>query len=263
MYPHRSRMLPTAALLALVACEDTATDVPSGASELPSDLAFEVPIDLRDRLVVRTIKVDSVRPDGPARSEHLGYGSYPSDPSYGTGYEDVPAAGIWDANTRATFFPGRLSVVGSHEYVANKSSIDTRGSLAFQGTVIGTNQAYVEQSHPFLIPLLSPQFIWAEARIYTDRECDLSGWGDSAHAAWWEAVFGGPVFTFSRAQVASHADRAYQPACPSTPPPPSNTNTGTTSTGGGGEGVCYVWITYDIYTGEIYDQQLMFCTDGG
>jgi hypothetical protein len=256
-------VLPTAALLALVACENTATNVPFGPSEMPSDLELAVPVDLRDRFVVRTITVDSVRPDGPARSEHLGYGSYPSDPTYGTPHEHAFASGIWDAHTRANFLPGRLSVVGSHEYIGNKSSIDTKGSLAFQGSIIGTNQAYTEQSHPFPIPMLSPQFIWAEARIYTDRECGLSGWGNSAHAAWWEAVLGGPGFNFSRREVASHADRAYQPTCPTTPPPPPNTNTGHTSTGGGGEAVCYVWITYDLDTREIYDQQLLFCTDGG
>jgi hypothetical protein len=254
-------MLPIAALLALVACEDTATNVPLGTSEPPSDLALAVPIDLRDRLVVRTIRVDSVRPDGPARSEHLGYGSYPSE--YESAWEEMPASGIWNAHTRANFLPGRLSVVGSHEYIGNKSSIDTRGSLGFQGSVIGTNQAYVEQSHPFPIPMLSPQSIWAEARIYTDQECGLSGWGDSAHAAWWEAVLGGPVFNFSRKQVASHADRAYQPACPPNPPPPPDNDTGVTSTGGGGEGVCYLWITYDLYSGQIYDSEVLFCTDGG
>jgi hypothetical protein len=262
MYPHRSRLLHAAGLLALVACEDTATSIPRDFVEpLGAELALAVPTDVRDRLVVRTFTVDSVRPDGPARSEHLGYGSYPSDPSYEV-YDDLPAAGIWNAETRASFLPGQVSVIGSHEYIGNKSSIDTRGSVSFEGSVIGTSQAYTENSFPFPIPMLSPRYIWAEARIYTDRTCGLSAWGDSSHAAWWEAVLGGPVFTFARIQRTSHADRAYQAAC-STPLPPSNTNTGNTYTGGGGEGVCYVWITYDLYSGEIYDQQLLFCTDGG
>jgi hypothetical protein len=251
-------------LLALVACEDTATSIPSDSVALPAaELAFAVPTDIRDRLVVRTFTIDSVGPSGPARSEHLGYGSYPSDPTYETSYDDLPAAGIWNAETRASFLPGQVSVIGSHEYIGNKSSIDTRGSVSFQGSVIGTSQAYAEDSHPFPIPMLSPRYIWAEARIYTDRECGLSAWGDSAHAAWWEAVLGGPVFSFSRIQRPSHADRAYQPTCPPNPPPPSNDDTGFASTGGGGEGVCYIWVEYDYVTGEIYDQQLLFCTDGG
>jgi hypothetical protein len=27
--------------------------------------------------------------------------------------------------------------------------------------------------------------------------------------------------------------------------------------------VCYVWVTYYIDTGEVIDQQLLYCTEGG
>ncbi|MGE0161040.1 MAG: hypothetical protein AB7T31_16705 [Gemmatimonadales bacterium] len=261
MSPFRSRALTAVAALVVAACtEDAPTGVAPDVAEIASELAFVVPTDLRERMITRTIVVDTVRPAGPARSEDQGYGTY-----YDFGEQPVvtAAAGLWDEKTRAWFLPGRLSVVGSHDYIANKSSVDTKATLSYQGAVIGTNQSYAENSHPFIPPPLWTQSIWTEARIYTDRECGLSGWGDSAHRAWWEAVMGSPVSIFSAVARGSTADRVFQPACPPTPPNPGN-STGSTSTGGGGgEAICYLWTTYDLETGEIYNQQLLFCTDGG
>jgi hypothetical protein len=262
MCSHRSIVLPFAAIVVLAGCEgESATVAGVAAGELSSDLTLAVPIGMPEPPVIRNaFDIEDAPVGGPARSEHLGYGTYPE-------YETEPViteeSGIFNAKTRANFLPGQLSVIGSHDYIGNKGSVDTKANVSFQGSIIGSNSSHREDGYPILWPPWDMHFIWTEARIYTDRECGLTGWGDSLHQAWWEAVLGGPVYSFTAQHLTTNSERAEQPACPSTPPPPSNTNTGSTSTGGGGEGVCYVWITYDIYTGEIYSQQLMFCTDGG
>jgi len=262
MYGHRSFAFPLAAMVLLAACEDeSATVAGLGSDELSSDLALAVPIGIPEQPVVRNVfDIDDAPEGGPARSEHLGYGTYP-------GYETEPViteeSGIFNAKTRANFLPGQLSVIGSHDYIGNKGSVDTKANLSFQGTIIGTNNAYREDGYPIIWPPWDLHFIWTEARIYTDRECGLSGWGDSLHKAWWEAVFGGPVSSFTSNHLTTNSERASQPACPSTPQPDGSTTTNSGVVGGGGEGVCYVWITYDLYSGQIYDQQLLFCTDGG
>ena len=258
MRVYRRAVFPVAAMMLAACADESGTASGPDAEELSADLTLVVPTDVRTGSIVRDVFENAAFEGGPARSEHLGYGTYPE-------YEPEPVpeeSGIWNAQTRANFLPGQLSVVGSHDYVGNKGSIETKGYLQNQGSVIGTHHSYREQSYPILWPPWDVHFIWAEARIYTDRECGLDGWGDSLHKAWWEAVFGGPVSSFSSSHASSIADRTFQPTCPSDPPPAA-TNTGFTSTGGGGEMTCYIWIEYDIYTGEIYDQQLLYCTDGG
>jgi hypothetical protein len=259
MYGQRSVVFPLAAMVLLAACEEESASVAAlGPEEVSSDLALAVPAGIPRPNVVRNLfDIEAAPEGGPARSEHLGYGEYP-------GYEEpivTEAAGIFDARTDANFLPDRLTVVGSHEYVGNKGSVDTKANVSFQGSIIGSDNSAREDSYPFLWPPWDVHYIWTEARIYTDRECGLSGWGDSLHKAWWEAVFGGPVSSFATTYRTTNSERADQPTCPPAPPP-SDQNT-TVTTGGGGEGVCYVWITYDLYSGEIYDQQLLFCTDGG
>jgi hypothetical protein len=248
-------------MVLLAACEEESATVAGLGSEVSSsDLALALPAVIPAHTLVRNVfDIEAAPGAGPARSEHLGYGTYP-------GYETEPAiteeSGIFNAKTRANFLPGQLSVIGSHEFIGNKGSVDTKANLAFQGSIIGSNQSSREDGYPILWPPWDVHSIWTEARIYTDRECGLSGWGDSLHKAWWEAVFGGPVASFTSNHLTTNAARTFQPTCP-TSPPPSTTNTGIMSTGGGDEGICYLWITYDLWTGQIYDQQLLFCTDGG
>jgi len=260
MYTHRSLVFPLAAMVLLAACEDEASTVAGlGSEALSSDLALAMPAGIPEPPVVRNVfDIEDAPVAGPARSEHLGYGTYP-------GYEDpviTEESGIFNAKTRANFLPGQLSVVGSHDFIGNKGSVDTKANLSLQGSIIGSNNASREDGYPILWPPWDLHFIWTEARIYTDRECGLSGWGDSLHKAWWEAVFGGPVSSFTSNHLTTNSERAAQPACPTSQPDGSLTNNGGV-VGGGGEGVCYIWIEYDYATGEIYDQQVLFCTDGG
>jgi hypothetical protein len=253
------RAVGAIALLLLAACaEEPATGPSVGAAETASDLEVVAPTGLRDRMVTRTSFVDTAR-TGPARTEDLGYGTY-----YGYDTETVDTeASIWDHKTRANFLSGQLSVVGSHYYIANKSSVDTQARLSLNGSQLASQRSYSENSHPFVVPILTEQFIWTEARIYTDRECGLSGAGDSAHAAWWEAVLGGPVFSFSRVSRTSNSDLASQPLCPTSSSTTTTVNGGESGSTGGGSVVCYVWVQYDLFTGDIYDQQLLYCEDGG
>jgi hypothetical protein len=261
MRSYRSVVIRTALAAALLsACaDDVPTGVPADGQDLLANLDLTIPTALRGHSVVRTISEKELIEGAPARTEHLGYGTYP-----GTGNEWINAvAAIWNARTRAYFLPGQFSAVGSHDYGGNKGAIETQATVKYQGTVIGTERAYREDSYPFLLaPFFGALSIWAEARIYTDRECDLTGFGGSQHHAWWEAVMGGPVFDFSRVGMSSMSELESQPACAVSPP---TTNTGGSggSGNGGGEGVCYVWVTYDLDTGQIYHQELLYCTDGG
>jgi hypothetical protein len=248
-------------MVLLAACEEeSATVAGLGSEQLSSDLALAVPGAVPEQPVVRNLfDIDDAPVAGPARTEDLGYGTYYYEPEPVITEE----SGIFNAKTTANFLPGQLSVVGSHDFIGNKGSVDTKANLSFQGSIIGTNNASREDGYPILWPPWDLHFIWTEARIYTDRECGLSGWGDSLHKAWWEAVFGGPVYSFTSNHLTTNSDRADQPACPSTPPSDGSTTSSGGVVGGGGEGVCYIWIEYDYVTGEIYDQQLLFCTDGG
>jgi hypothetical protein len=261
MRTYRSRVFHATAATALLAAactEEAPTELSAGAFDIASSLDLAIPTDIRERLVVRNISERRLVGPGPARNEHLGEGTY-SWPWEET--IDVAAA-IWNAQTRANFLPGLLSVIGSHEYAGNKGSVDTQAIVTYQGATVGTQRSYAEDTYPFLLDALNQHFIWTEARIYTDRECGLSGFGNSAHRASWEAVFGGPVFNFSVIARQSYSTREDQPDCAPTPPSPPTTGHGSTG-GGGGDAVCYVWIIYDLDTGEIYNQQLLYCTDGG
>lgn len=258
-----SYVFPLTAMLLLAACEEQPDAVVGlGADQLSPDLALVLPTAIPEEPVVRNVFDQVTAPAGPARSEHEGYGTY-GEAGYGYQYDydysaTSTAAGIWNEKTTAYFFPGYLGVTGSHDYIGNKSSIETTGTVALDGAVIGTNSSFREDSYPFIYPPWVTHSIFTQAVIYTDTECGLSGWGSSRHRVWWEAVLGGPSYEFSEVARTSNAARVYQPGCP---PPPPQPQTG--YVGGGDEGLCYLWITYDIYTGEIYDSQLLYCTDGG
>jgi hypothetical protein len=247
------------AVLVVAACaDDTATGVDLAGVDIAGDLTLVVPTGLRERLVQRTV-TEVTPPVGPARNEELGCGvsCYDDYDDYDDVDPTTAASGIWNAKTRANFVPGKLSVIGSHEYIGNKGFIETRGVLTHGSTVLATEIRSKEQSVPFLFPPWVMHYIWVEAPLYTNTECGLSGHGNSTHSAWWEAVMGGPSAVFARITVPSNSERDFQPECPAIPPP-------VTSTGGGGAAVtCYIWITYDLYTGEIYHQELLFCEEGG
>jgi hypothetical protein len=257
MHRHRRLSFLGAALVLSAGCQEHTTTGPElGAASVSSDLALVVPTGLRDRLVARTLSTVTDGA-GPARTEHLGYGTYSWDEPI------VAYSSIWDAKTIANFLSGQLSVIGSHYYTGNKGSVATSGRVYYDGVEIGVQRSRAENTFPFLLDFAREHFIWTEARIYTDRTCDLTGFGDSEHGAWWEAVMGGPVFQFHNTTRSSVSDREYQPDCASAPPPPPPPPSTGTSTGGGSDAICYIWIEYDLYTGQIYDQQLLFCTDGG
>jgi hypothetical protein len=129
-------------MVLLAACEEESATVAGLGSEVSSsDLALALPAVISAHTVVRNVfDIEAAPGAGPARSEHLGYGTYP-------GYETEPAiteeSGIFNAKTRANFLPGQLSVIGSHEFIGNKGSVDTKANLAFQGSIIGSNQSCV------------------------------------------------------------------------------------------------------------------------
>jgi hypothetical protein len=247
----RARLL--AVVLVAAACTEEPATAPTEAS-WAEDLDLLLPALSPEQLVARST-FTSDPPAGPlANSEPP-----PPDADYWENYEwpDV-VSDIWNAKTRANFLPGRLTVIGSHEYGGNVASISTTGTVSYQGQTIGTQTAFAQQSIAFLAGFLS-NFIWVEARVYVDKECGLNGWGNSRHEAGWQAVMGGPVSEFTRTARSSTSEREYQPECP----PEPVTFAGGSDDYSGDRVMCYFWVEYDLYTGEILDAWLMYCTGGG
>jgi hypothetical protein len=101
MRMYRSSAFSLAALMLAACAEEPDGPVGLGAEEVPADLALVVPTDISTQSIVREVVERPLPEGGPARSEHLGYGTYPEyEP------EPVPAeSGIFNAQTRANFLP--------------------------------------------------------------------------------------------------------------------------------------------------------------
>ena len=253
MYLAGKRARLVAVILMASACTEEPFTAPTEA-EWAADLALVLPGLTPEQLIAQ--RSDTLElPTGPlANSEPP-----PPDADDWVDYEwPALASDVWNHKTRANFIEGRLSVIAEHNYMGNIGTLSTTGTVRYQGEVIGTQTGYSEQSFPFLFSFM-PHYMWQEVRVYVDTECGLSGWGNSSHEAKWQAVMGGPVSVFNGTTRPSQSDHEYQPECPPEP----------VTFAGGGDGysgdrvMCYYWVEYDIYTGEILDAWLMYCTEGG
>ena len=248
------RAAPVAMLL-VAACQDA----PTTPLELPEDdggeLSFVVPNIAPWMLVDSSMDEDQSAPAGPARVIEEGEELPPPsdetiDPS------TVPESDIWNARTTVGFQTGSAWAMGRHDYQGNKSDITTRVTVSLDGTVIGSQSAYVLEDIFFLADFGLPKSLQAIARAFVSQECGLMARGDSDHAAWWEAVPGLNFTSFNKSALTTYSpEPAFQPECAPPPPP-------TTGGGGGDGGYCLVSIWYDPYTGEVVDWEILYCEGG-
>jgi hypothetical protein len=256
MYLARTRVRLVVPLLAAVACSESPPTALASA-DLGNDLAFVVPTVAPEHLIATGMHPLDAAFRPMSNSEPL-----PPEPEYPDA-ETLEAynaeSDIWNQQTRANFIPGALSVIADHNYSGNLGRIETTGSVRYQGQVIGTQRAETEETWPFIFDFGMTHWIGHSLRVYVDRDCGLTGSGDSRHYARWQAVMGGPVFDFSPAQKTSQSEYENQGECAPTPFLPG----GGIDEYSGDRVMCYFWVEYDLETGEIYDYWLMYCTGGG
>lgn len=257
MYPTPSRASSIVACIILAACaKEPATAVDGEYLDVAADLEFVLPSVTHEQKLASSAIADSASGPALVTSEREGP---PTDQGSELDYSNATSA-IWNEKTVAAFVPGYLSMLGRHNYQGNKGRVETRASLRFEGQSIGSQSSAQEQQFPFVIDFGRVHYIWTSTRIYTDRECGLTGVGDSTHKAWWEAVAGGPVFNFSSSEKTSISELARQADCA---PEPTFTDSGGGGGSPGGEMTCWYLITYDLWSGEVYDVDLLYCTEGG
>jgi hypothetical protein len=171
--------------------------------------------------------------------------------------------------TQVGFTPTYAYSRGRHSYTGNVGKVTTEARVTFDGQSIGMQPAMRQKSVPFLLDWGEVKSISVEAYVFTDQDCGLRVDGSSKHYAWWSWFLGGPTPDWGDAIASSQAfPPATLPPCAPEPIPdpeyPNSDGSGTDG-GGGGSVTCWYWVTFDPYTGEVTDQQFLFCEgiDGG
>lgn len=249
MYRPRNIFLPTAAVVLMAACADTPTAV-TPADDGGGALDFALPVLEAATLVA--VDATEARPAGAVIQDP----EAPPTPDPST----VPTntmSQITNARTNAGFAAGYGQSTGQHWYQGNKSRIDTSVNVRFEGTTLGSQAATKEADAWYWADFGSWKHIFSNARFYTDRDCGLTAYGSSNHSAWWEATIPPAVARYGQVSLTTLSDLARQAECP--PPEPEYES----PPGGGSSTLCYVWIEYDMYSGEIYSAELLYCEDIG
>lgn len=247
MYRARNILLPIAAIVVMAACADAPTAV-TPADDGGGALDFTLPV-LEAAMLV-AVDTSEARPAGAVIQDPEAPPT--SDPS------TIPTntmSQITNARTRAGFSVGSGHATGEHWYQGNKSRIDTSVSVLFEGTPLGSQAASKEADAWYWFDFGSWKHIYARARFYTDRDCGLTAYGSSSHSAWWEATIPPAVARYGQVSQSTISDLARQEECP--PPEPEYTP----PPGGGSSTLCYVWVEYDLYSGEVYSVELLYCED--
>lgn len=251
-----------AATLVVAACADPPTTPQlSEHQDDPPGLAFLFPSFDAALLVERITTEDSgepTLPSGPART--VADEEEPPLAEISSEEIDDLVAAIYDARTFVGFNSNHVFAQGEHQYQGNKSSIETTLNVAFEGETIGSQLAIREDDTNFLLDLGRLKYISAFARIYTDQKCGLSASGSSIHRAWWEAVVGGAPSAFGQVGRTSYATPRRQPECEDTA---TSSQAGWETSSSSLGATCWVSIWYDVYTGEIYDIDVIYCEEIG
>jgi hypothetical protein len=251
MSPGRRSVPLFAALLAAACNEGPTTAVALAGTGEPLDLELTMPEITPDLLVDRRFEVF----DAPGAARVF----VPGDEGNDSGELTPADAGIWNAYTDLSFGSGYLEAWGEHDYLANKARIDVTAEVWHDGVVIGARTGVTENVHGLTLPW--PRHIIANVIIHTDTDCGLSADAHSSHQAWWEFGLGSGPSNLGREIVPSYSTRADQPSCAPANPNPNGGGGGGSS--GSDQMTCYLWLEYDLLTGEIYDAELLFCSEGG
>jgi len=245
---------PLAALFVAACAEDTPTSLPVDPLDSAESLELVVPSLSPDQLVAMTEEGSAASADGPSA---VTTSEEPPSPEYSdidvSGYLDEVGT-IWDPYTKVGFGPGYGFSYGEHKYQGNKGRVETTVSVSYNDAPLGSQTAVREKYDIFLLDAGALHFVSATARFYTDKTCGLTVRGSSLHQAWWEWFLGGHATSWGRAIETSGAPAEYQGECPVQP---------AGGGGGGDDAVCYLWIEYDLETGEVYDVSVLYCTVGG
>lgn len=169
----------------------------------------------------------------------------------------LAAPTIWDASTDLTFHPKSLEAWAEHKYRGNKGRVEVTAFMREGGVAIGNRTGFEEGWHSWLSPFA--HHVIANSIINLEKDCGLTADAQGKHEAWWEIAPGSGPSVFGKVGFSTTSGLASQPACPPTP----------TGGGGGGDGMsgdaamCYIWLEYDLDSGEILDWQVIYCSGGG
>ncbi len=259
----RSLCAPFAAVLVVAACaEEPATAVVMESLGPPADLEFFLPAVDPDRLVAREPAAAPLpsRPTLVVEPGESGESDEPGASGVPVHYFEARGA-IAAARTVVGFEAVYAYSRGQHTYLGNKGRVESSVTVTFRGRPLGTQSAFKEDYGIFLFDGGRSKFIWASARVYSDHECGLEVSGESKHSAWWEFFTGVGVLTWGKVERSTSAPSAAQDACePVNEERPS---------GGDGEDedgygvVCWYLLEYNIFTGEIYYVELLYCGSVG
>ncbi|MDX1495099.1 MAG: hypothetical protein R3253_13605 [Longimicrobiales bacterium] len=170
---------------------------------------------------------------------------------------DLLVTRIIDPDSRGDFQEGFGGVYGTHRYTGNVGYIETTAQLTYRDQHLGNATGRRQNYTPFLGDFGQIKHIGVFPKIFSDRECGLSVYGRSQHAAWWHFYQGGAVQTWGRQEEFSQAEPYSQGKC--------TENVGefeAENTKPGGM-VCTYLITYDLETGDIVNAELLYCSSTG
>ncbi|MDH3206966.1 MAG: hypothetical protein OEO79_10155 [Gemmatimonadota bacterium] len=254
MSPTRSLSMAFVTILIAAACsEESATWVPAAELEVPSDLLLTFPSVTRETFIQGEV-IEVGDPSRPA-------GAYSEG---GDVLRDEAFSEIVGASTKVGFDSDYAYSMAQQRYTGNVGRVHTTATVSYDGTQIGSQVAFREHYVPFLFDFGAIKDLWVEAFVFIDKECGLKVDGHSEHYARWQWFLGGPAPEWGTAGETTQAfPPVNQAACPSEEEP-DNGWTGGGESGTGEESgavTCWYWVTYDPYTGEVYDAQFLYCDD--
>jgi len=249
-----SRILCAVTFAAIVGCADDPIDPGAlGSPDEAVDLVLTWPaLSAKARTPAEIVEVSDSRPAGII-----------SDTPDDDGPPENVSATIIGPITRVGFTPTYAYSNGRHSYTGNVGRVTTEARVTFDGQTLGVQPAERQNAAAFMLDWGEIKSIWAEAYVFTDQSCGLRVNGSSLHYAWWQWFMGGPAPRWGDASASSQAfPPASQPGCAEDPIPDSGGNSSTDGGSDHGDMVtCWYWVTYDPYTGEIYDAQFLYCDD--
>jgi hypothetical protein len=254
----RSLCVGLVTLLVTTACsEESSTSIAGPDADWPAALTLMFPEVAAEDFMRGEVEA----PADPARVLSIG------DPD---GPDEDAVAQVFGASTKVGFTADYAYSSGRHKYTGNKGRVETTARVSYDGTQIGTQTAFREEYVPFLLDWGETKEIWAEAYVFLDQDCGLRVDADSKHYAGWQWFLGGPAPNWGPASVSTQAfPPVSQPACAEADDSSDDGLVGGSESGGAedsGPVTCWYWVTYDPFTGEVYEADFLFCdglTEGG
>jgi len=254
-----SRLLCAAVVTVLVtaACSDpSATALGRTDGEVPADLTLLFP-SFTDADRMRVEHREITPSEAPAAALQM------EDPDESPPEREAMSS-IWSERTEVGFQGAYAYSRARHSYSGNVGRVETVATVYYGSQVVGTQPKAAQDYIPFLFDFGMNKSITTEAYVFIDQECGLRVDGTSSHLAWWEWSLVDKVSTWGRSERNSQAfPPVEQPSCQQDDILAGGFAGGSEGGGGSGSGAvtCWYWVTYDSYTGEIYDAEFLYCDD--